>query len=217
MLSNYVKEKEKVKEEIKGLFANLVHSNEVLNNSIKECNKLKFEEAKSYTMNVATKINDIDNYIIRILALYSPEARELRRFVAYLKITSAIVRINSNTKSFIKGFLEVCDNLDNHLITEYIVPLHTSALNALKLTNEMIDIDEEDELQDKFNEIVVEEHKTDDLNSLIEEKILNLDEEFVVINKLLKTIRKIEKIADRTREIANLLLYYKVGGQLSNV
>jgi len=217
MLSNYVQAKEAVKEEIKGIFSNLVHAHEILSSGIKECDINKFQEAKTYTMNVATKVNEIDNYIIKILALYSPEARELRRFVAYLKITNELLRINSNTKSFINGCVDIKEEVDNSLITEYVLPLHTSTLKALTLTKEMIDIDEEDELQDKFDIIIVEEHKTDDMNDLIEEKVFNLDLEYKEINKILKTFRKIEKIADRTREIANLLLFYKIGGQLKNV
>jgi len=217
MLSNFVKDKEAVKEEIKGIFSNLVHSHEIINLALKECDLEKFQEAKSYTLNVSNKVNEIDNYIIKILALYSPEARELRRFVAYLKITNELLRVNSNTKSFINGCVDVKEIVDNQMIQEYLYPLHTSTLKALTLTKEMIDIDEEDELQDKFNEIVVEEHKTDDLIDLIEEKVFGYDVEYKTINKILKTFRKIEKIADRTIEMANLLLYYKIGGKLHNI
>ena len=214
MLSNYIKQREEIKNELKAIFANLVHANEIINIAIKECNAAKFQEAKTYTMNMSNKINEIENYVIKFLALYSPEARELRRFVAYLKITGELVRINSNTKSFINGCIEIEKNIDTQIRNEFLYPLHSSALKALVLTKEMIDIDEEDELQDKFNQIVVEEHKTDDLYDLIEEQVFNLKLDYKEINKILKTFRKIEKIADRTIEIANLLLYYKVGGKL---
>jgi len=202
MLSNYIKQREEIKNELKAIFANLVHANEIINIAIKECNAAKFQEAKTYTMNMSNKINEIENYVIKFLALYSPEARELRRFVAYLKITGELVRINSNTKSFINGCIEIEKNIDTQIRNEFLYPLHSSALKALVLTKEMIDIDEEDELQDKFNQIV------------IEEQVFNLKLDYKEINKILKTFRKIEKIADRTIEIANLLLYYKVGGKL---
>jgi len=217
MLSNYVKERETIKNELKAIFANLVHAHEILNISIKECDTTKFQEAKTYTMNMSNKINEIENYIIKVLALYSPEARELRRFVAYLKITGELLRMNSNTKSFIVGCIDIKDIINDNIINDYLLPLHISTLNALNMTKEMIDIDEEDELQDMFNKIVVEEHKTDDLYDLIEEQVLALNIEYKSINQILKTFRKIEKIADRTIEVANLLLYYKVGGQLQNI
>jgi phosphate transport system protein len=217
MLSNYVKQREDIKGELKAIFANLVHAHEILNVSIKECDTTKFQEAKTYTMNMSNKINDIENYIIKFLALYSPEARELRRFVAYLKITGELLRMNSNTKSFIAGCIDLKEIIDAKIVEEYLLPLHTSTLNALVKTKEMIDIDEEDDLQDIFNKIIVEEHKTDDLYDLIEEQIFALDLEYKILNKILKTFRKIEKIADRTIEIANLLLYYKIGGKLQNI
>jgi len=217
MLSNYVKQREEIKSELKAIFANLVRAHEILNVSIKECDTTKFQEAKTYTMNMSNKINEIENYIIKFLALYSPEARELRRFVAYLKITGELLRMNSNTKSFISGCIDIKDNIDKDLIEDYLLPLHTSTLNALTMTKEMIDIDEADELQDMFNKIIVEEHKTDDLYDLIEEQVFALDIDYKSINYILKTFRKIEKIADRTIEIANLLQYYKVGGKLENI
>jgi len=217
MLSNYVKQREEIKNELKAIFANLVHAHELLNISIKECDTTKFQEAKTYTMNMSNKINEIENYIIKFLALYSPEARELRRFVAYLKITGELLRMNSNTKSFINGCIAIKDIISTEIIENYLLPLHTSTLNALTKTKEMIDIDEEDELQDIFNKVIVEEHKTDDLYDLIEEQVLSLDLEYKTINQILKTFRKIEKIADRTIEISNLLLYYKIGGKLQTV
>jgi phosphate transport system protein len=217
MLSNYVKQREEIKNELKAIFANLLHAHEILNVSIKECDTAKFQEAKTYTMNMSNKINDIENYIIKFLALYSPEARELRRFVAYLKITGELLRMNSNTKSFINGCIDIKEIVDTSIVNDYLLPLHTSTLSALAKTKEMIDIDEEDELQDIFNKIIVEEHKTDDLYDLIEEQVFALDLEYKTINQMLKTFRKIEKIADRTIEIANLLLYYKIGGRLQNV
>jgi len=60
MLSNYVKERETIKNELKAIFANLVHAHEILNISIKECDTTKFQEAKTYTMNMSNKINEID-------------------------------------------------------------------------------------------------------------------------------------------------------------
>ena len=217
MLSRYLQEKENVRNSIKEVINNLVESHKILNKALKDCDENEFQEAKDYIKNMNQKINEIDNYIIKILALYSPEARELRRFVAYLKITNELLRASSNTKSFINGFLDVCDLMDKEFFEKYLYSLQSVTLDALVLVEEMIDIDEADELQDKFNEIIVEEHKSDDLFDLIEENVIQFNLDFKQINKILKTFRKLEKISDRTKEIANLLLYYKIGGTLENV
>ena len=103
------------------------------------------------------------------------------------------------------------------MIDEYLIPLQDATLKCLKLTYEMLDIEDVDELNDKFEEVIVEEHKTDDLYDAIEEELLkNNQSDYGTLNKVLKTVRKMEKIADRTIEIANLLMFYKLGGNLHN-
>src|SRR5574344_1038260 len=62
-------------------------------------NKVEISEKKTLI-----KSNEIDNIIISTLALYKPEARDLRRLVVYLKITNEIVRTAANVKDFAKLF-----------------------------------------------------------------------------------------------------------------
>jgi len=214
LADKYLKE---VKDAVRNFHKNLVDANELILKALEDCDNNEFDDAKKYVNNATLQADSIDNLIIKILALYSPEARDLRRLVAYLKITGELLRASTNTRSFIKGFLAVCDLIDKNLVTEYLVPLEEATLNCLKLTYQMIDIEDVDELKDKFEEIVVEEHKTDDLYDAIEEELLkNYKGDYETLNKVLKTFRKMEKIADRTIEIANLLMFYKLGGNLHN-
>jgi len=215
LADKYLKE---VKNEVRELFSNLVKSNEIILDGLKSCNVSEFDKAKEYVKSASIQTDEIDNLIIKILALYSPEARDLRRLVAYLKITTELARASTNTNSFIKGFLNVCELIDRELIDKYLVTLDEATLKCLKVTSEMLDIEDEEELKNKFNEVVVEEHKTDDLYDAIEEEILkNSNLDYATLNKVLKTIRKMEKIADRMIEVANLLMFYKLGGQIHNV
>ncbi len=210
----YLKE---VKDEVREFHNNLVKANEIVLKALEDCDTSEFDDAKKYVNNSTVKADEIDNLIIKILALYTPEARDLRRLVAYLKITGELSRASTNTRSFIKGFLAVCDLVEKSLITQYLVPLEEATFKCLKLTYEMLDIEDVDELKDKFEEIVVEEHKTDDLYDAIEEELLkNYEGNYETLNKVLKTVRKMEKIADRTIEVANLLMFYKLGGNLHN-
>jgi len=215
LADKYLKE---IKNEVRELFSNLVKSNEIILDGLKSCNVSEFDKAKEYVKSASIQTDEIDNLIIKILALYSPEARDLRRLVAYLKITTELARASTNTNSFIKGFLNVCELIDRELIDKYLVTLDEATLKCLKVTSEMLDIEDEEELKNKFNEVVVEEHKTDDLYDAIEEEILkNSNLDYATLNKVLKTIRKMEKIADRMIEVANLLMFYKLGGQIHNV
>jgi phosphate transport system protein len=206
-----------IKDELREFHKNLLKANEIILTALKDCDTSEFDEAKIYVNNSILKADEIDNLIIKSLALYSPEARDLRRLVAYLKTTSELLRASTNTRSFIKGFLSVCNLIEKDMIDEYLIPLQDATLKCLKLTYEMLDIEDVDELNDKFEEVIVEEHKTDDLYDAIEEELLkNNQSDYGTLNKVLKTVRKMEKIADRTIEIANLLMFYKLGGNLHN-
>ncbi len=220
MIKNYDKELQSVKEAILELSGGLLKANELILNAIKTCDKKEFSNAKSHIKNISNKTNDIDNSIIKLLALYAPEARDLRQVVSYLKITTELQRASTNTRSFIRGFIDVCEDVDINTINEYAIPLQNSTIRALKIMNDMINIDDQDELQDCFNDVLIEENKTDDLYELLEKNILNSakkSDDFEKIHRILRAFRKSAKIADRTISIANLLVYIKVGGTLQKV
>jgi phosphate transport system protein len=218
MLSNYQNDISEVRNKIIKLMKALVVSNEYVLDGLKECCTEKFEKAREGVRNASSKINSLDNDIIKILALHSPEARDLREIVAFFKLTNEILRAHQHTRSFIKNFMNLCGTISQETINEYLVPLHTATLKAIKLTAQMLEIDDVDELQDKFHEVVVEENKTDDLYSSIEQNIIETcKEDYAKINQLLKSFRKSEKIADRAINMANLLLYSKIGGELQNI
>ena len=218
MLENYTKELNEVKDSIKGLINGLEESNKLVYEALKECDKKKFLEAKSYIKNVSTKTDSIDNAIIKLLALYAPEASDLREVVAYLKMTNEIQRASTNTRSFIRGLLRVCDFIDKDAINEYALPLQNSTLKAIKIVLDMLELDCVDDLQEYFNEVLIEENKTDDLYELLERAVLKQsNDNFQKTHTILRAFRKSEKIADRAISMANLLVYIKVGGTMQRV
>jgi phosphate transport system protein len=220
MIKNYDEELKSVKKEIVSIANGLSKSNELILEAIKTCDKDMFNEAKTHIKNITSKTNDIDNSIIKLLALYAPEARDLRQVVAYLKITTELLRASTNTRSFIRGFMNVCKDVDIKTINEYAIPLQFSTTKAINIMVSMLDIDCPDELQDCFNEVLIEENKTDDLYEILEKNILDnskKSDSFEKVHKILRAFRKSAKIADRTISIANLLVYIKVGGTLQKV
>jgi len=220
MIKNYDLELNKVKVEIVNIATGLSKANEMILEAIKACDKTMFNNAKTYIKNTTSKTNDIDNSIIKLLALYAPEATDLRQVVAYLKITTELLRASTNTRSFIRGFMDVCKDVDINTINEYAIPLQKSTTKAIKLMTSMLDVNCPDELQDCFNDVLIEENKTDDLYELLEKNILHNSKKninFEKSHKILRAFRKSTKIADRTMSIANLLVYIKVGGTLQKV
>jgi len=208
-----------VKSKILSIGEGLVKANELILSALKDCDSVKFNEAKGYIKNISSKTDEIDNAIIKILALYTPEARDLRQVVAYLKITNELSRACANTRSFIRGFTDVCQDLDVQTINEYALPMQASTVAAIKTTIAMINIDDVDELQEMYEEVLIEENKADDLYEMIERNLVDQAEgsnSFKKYHKMLRALRKSEKIASRAIAVANLLVYIKIGGNFHN-
>jgi len=216
----YEEELKKIQDKILKIGEAIIVSNGLLLEALQDCDTQKFHDAKTNLNNMGSKTSKIDNDIIKILALYSPEARDLRQVVSYLKITNELVRASANTRSFIKGFTDVCNDVDLQIINEYAIPMQKSTTKALTYAINMLNIDCADELQDIYNDVLIEESKTDDLYEMVEKNLFiqaAKSDEFEKFHKMLKALRKSEKIADRATSIANLLLYIKVGGNFHQV
>ncbi len=220
MLPTFQTNLREVREKIIAIGEDLVKSNELILEALKDCDAEKFSKARNYIKNITSRTDEIDNAIIKILALYTPEARDLRQVVAYFKITNEIARACSNTRSFIRGFSDVCGELDVDTINEYALPMQTSTVKAIKTSIAMISIDDADELQEMYEDVLIEENKADDLYEMIERKLVsqaeNSAKSFETYHKMLRALRKSEKIAGRAISVANLLVYIKIGGHLHN-
>ena len=220
MVQTFKQNVDDVKNKITAIGNDLVKANELILAALKDCNEEKFNEARNSIKNITSRTDEIDNAIIKILALYTPEARDLRQVVAYFKITNEIARACSNTRSFIRGFTAVCKDLDVDTINEYTVPMQASTVKAITTSINMININDTDELQEMYEEVLIEENKADDLYEMIERKLVaqaeNCSNSFEKFHKMLRALRKSEKIAGRAISVANLLVYIKVGGSLHN-
>jgi len=215
MVSKFDESLNAIKLKVASIGEGLVSANELLLEAIQTCDAKKFDEAKGFIKNISSKTDDIDNEIIKVLALYTPEARDLRKVIAFLKITNELSRASANTRSFVRGFTDVCKDVDVATINEYAVPMQKSTLNAIRTSINMLNIDDEDEIREVYNEVLIEENKTDDLYEMVERNLLiqaNNSNNFEKYHKMLRALRKSSKIASRAISISNLLVYAKVGG-----
>jgi len=218
MVSKFQTSLDEIKAKILSIGEGLFEANTLINEAISTCDHEKFAEAKSKIKNIGSKADDIDNNIIKVLALYTPEARDLRQVIAYLKITNELSRACSNTRSFVRGFTDVCTDVDVATINEYAVPMQSSTVKAIRLTLNMIECSDAEEIQELYNEVLIEENKTDDLYEMVERNLTHLadGQSFEKFHKMLRALRKSGKIASRAISIANLLVYAKVGGNFHN-
>ena len=219
MLKPYEEKLKLIKSDVEKLGLDIVEALEVC---LKALNERKIENLKNVEVSekkFLVKSNEIDNLIITTLALYTPEARDLRRMVAFLKITNEMVRTAANTKDFAKMFRRsYSEDLNTNTILEYTIPLLKSALLSTKTAISIIDEQEHSKVEEKYQRVIVEESKTDDLYLMIEKNILKLITQKLDLSKeyfdILSSLRRLEKIADRSVSIASLLQFAKLGGDI---
>ena len=219
MLKPYETKLKNIKEEILKIGVDVVEALEIC---LKALEEKKIEDLKNVEITekkLLIKSNEIDNIIVTTLALYSPEAKDLRQLVSYLKITNELVRTGSNAKDFAKMFKKsYSEDLNTPMILEYAVPLLKSALLSLRTSISIIDETNTAHIEEKYHRVIVEESKTDDLYLMIEKNILKLISKNLDLSKeyfdTLSALRRLEKIADRAVSIANLLQFAQVGGDI---
>jgi len=221
MLDKNKERLEEVRERTVEILNDLTISQKLALKALEECDTKSFEQVKVPLKTLNKKADDIDNLILTVCALYSPEARDLREMIAFLKITSSLQRIATNEKNYIKN-MAICNPESNEEIKRVIkesLSINRCTIKALEYMIEMINETEDvDKLNELSSRIDVEYSKTDDIYSMIEKDLLQMmHEEHKVTEEyinLMKYIRKNLKIIDRLEDIASRLMFARVGGTL---
>ena len=219
MLKTYQDKIKIIRSEVLNIANIVIEAQEHSLKALKKNDMSLLKEIDLSTKKISNKSNEIDNLIVTTLALYSPEAKDLRQLVSYLKISNEIVRAAANTKSFIKVFRKAfTEDLNTNTILEFAIPLNKSALLSLTTTISMIEETDTEQIKQKFNRVIVEESKAGDLYAMTEKNILKLISKNIELSKeyfdILSSLRTLEKTSDRAASIANLLLFAQLGGDL---
>jgi phosphate transport system protein len=145
--------------------------------ALETCDSKNFEQVKVPLKQINKKADDIDNLILTVCALYSPEAKDLREMIAFLKITSALQRIATNEKNYMKN-MSICNPESNEEVKRVIkesLSINRCTIKALEYTIEMINETKDmDRVQELAAKIDVEYSKTDDIYSMIEKDVLQI-------------------------------------------
>jgi len=221
MLKTELQKLKNIRATMYNLVATVLDKNQLILHAL-EANDIEvlLELKKSYQKSLEKEASKVDDEIINILALYHPEGKDLREMVSFLKISNEIVRAYSNTRSFTRKFCRnFTDDLEQDIILEYITPLQKSAVDALTITLEMINLVDKELVTECFRQVLIEESKADDLYKMVEKNILKLTNQDLSkeYQDILSAVRRIEKISDRALSIAHLLIYAKLGGEINQV
>lgn len=170
---------------------------------------------------ISQRAEKVDNDIVRLFAKYTPEARDLREMVSYLKITTALDRIRSNINNYLNSMQNVIEeeNARTEAIVEHSLCINRCTVKAFDATLEMLKtFDDKDKVHDLAIRIEVEYEKTDDIYRLLEKEVLQYistePQQAEAYFNLLKQIRKNLKIIDRLESVAQRIIFARVGGKL---
>lgn len=221
MLVQYHEARHEVRDLVMEVIKTLAQANEEALVAVETSDIQKLEEVRQSIKSITKATEKIDNNIVLIFARYTPEAKDLREMVAYLKITSAFNRIKTNINNYLKNMQSMLSE-ENVNIIQFIkdsLSINRCTINAFNKTIEMFEtFHDNDKIKKLTIEIDVEYEKTDDIYTLLEKSIVQkmgeadgLAEEYF---NLLKYIRKNLKIIDRLDSIAHRIIFSRMGGKL---
>lgn len=211
----------KIQQEIVLLGQLVLATNQQILEALKKYKSYNLESINKIKKNQRyDKIDEIDDNIIKFFALYSPEARDLRQLIAFLKLTNEFDRIANSCNSFIRDFPSaLCEGIDETFILEYAVPLQKSSVAALSSALTLIELNDNNQVQEEFDCVQSEEGKNDEFYKIIEKKLMKKANDEPELSQnyqdIMQALRRLEKIADRALSIASLMHYAKIGGVIS--
>ena len=221
MLTKNEEKLAEVRERTVEILEDLTISQKLALQALESCDSKNFEQVKVPLKSIEKKVTNIDNLILTIFALYTPEARDLREMVAFLKITSALQRIANNEKNYIKN-MAICNpesDQDIKRIIKESLHINRCTIRALEYTIDMVkETQDMDRLKELNVKIDVEYSKTDDIYAMVEKDVLQVMHNNHAMNddnvNILKYIRKNLKIIDRLEDISARLMFARLGGKL---
>ncbi len=219
MLENYKKILEKSRTRVQELADDVLKASEIAFEAFKEEDIEKATYAKEMLKDTHNINSKIDNEIIKTLALFSPEAKDLRVVIAYLKIASELTRIADYIKSYTKSYkMQVSGEFDLDDLKQDTISFQKSTVKSLQAAVKSIKLESVDGLEALYAKVNVEESKCDDILSILEKDALGQickspenARDFVMF---LKSMRKLERVSDRSVNIVKLAYFAQKGGKL---
>jgi len=179
----------------------------------------KASEARALLKDAHDRNNKIDNEIIKTLALFSPEARDLRVVIAHLKIASELTRISDYVRNYAKNVkMGISGDFELEGLKEDTLSFNQSTYKSLEAAVDAVEEESEDVLENIYRIVNVEVSKCDDIYSILEQNIVQQicitpesARDFIYFHK---SMRKVERISDRSVNIVKLAYFAQKGGKL---
>ncbi len=219
MLQNYKQILKKSKNRVLDLANDTLKAYKMSIDAFKVSDLEQASQARKLLKDAHERNNKIDNEIIKTLALFSPEAKDLRVVIAHLKIASELSRISDYIRTYAKNVkMNISGEYEIEALKEDSIAFNQSTYNSLKYAVESIESEDEERLENLYTKVNVEVSKCDDIYSILEQ---NLIQEICVTPESArdyiyfhKSLRKVERISDRSLNIVKLAYFAQKGGKL---
>lgn len=217
MLQKYVDEFNGIRNDITELCSKIINAYKMELEGFKKRDIKVLDESRKIFKTVDVKANKIDNRIVKVFALFEPEAALLRELVALLKTTNELSRIASSGRKYAANMrTHIEEEVDFGGIEEYLVMIHEAAIKALEFASRLDD--DAEKYEEDYKKTMIQESKTDDLYSILEKEILAkmCQGEDMTLNyiNILNIARKFERVADHAANIAKMYIFAKKGGNI---
>ena len=221
MLPEYKEARHQVRYQVLEVSKVLANANTEALIALEHSDTSGLESIRKTLKSISKGTEKIDNDIVLIFVRYTPEAKDLREMVSYLKITSALNRIRANINNYLKNMQSMLAEEDDNII-QFIkesLSINRCTIHAFEKALEMFQtFDDNDKVKQLAIEIDVEYAKTDDIYALLEKSVIQkmggADGKAEEYFNLLKYIRKNLKIIDRLDSIAQRIIFARIGGKL---
>lgn len=220
MLINYRKKLDDIENNLIQMIEFIAQANKCMLKATKEKN-FNLDECQNKLKLIDEMANEVDNNVVSTLALFSPEAKDLRELVAILKITNELTRAKSNVKNYGMDLQKAFQSkMFEDSIIEKILILQECSIKSFEYVSMMVSSTDVGLSQKLYNSILAEEDKADEIFAIIDQNVINsLNEDPTdTIQKMqgLKSVRKLEKVTDRAVGIADLIMFAQSGGELAH-
>jgi phosphate transport system protein len=221
MLAEYNEARHSVRDDVRNVLQELANVHKEGHSALMAKDTTALEKARKGLKKITQVTERIDNDIVVIFAKYTPEARDLRELISYLKITTSLNRIRDNINNYLKNMHSILTEEDAKMVqlVENSLTINQCTVNAFEFAIQMLTtFDDNEKIKTLVSKIDVEYSKTDDVYTLLEKEVIDkicgadgLAEEYF---NLLKYIRKNLKVIDRLESISQRVVFARMGGKL---
>ena len=202
--------------ELKELKTNIIEMWELVINQLTKANDSISKFDQDLALEVAANEKRVDAFELKInmdceniLALFNPVANDLRFVLATLKINYNLERIGDYAKGIAKLVNESCNNFDEESLKEtHITEMFTVAIDMLTVALDSFIKEDVHSVRIVFKEDDQLDKVNKKANTIIASLIERKPKEIQSYLNLLSIIRKLERVGDQTKNIAEEIIFY---------